>query len=180
MAAKRSARRCCCCHVAPPTPGYRSCEPCRTAQRERQQAKRAERIAAGLCARCGINPAAVGVTQCEPCRDAQRAHHIELWENRILDGVCPQCGKRPPARNRRLCRVCQRADRNRKRVAGPKHDPTAAERIARWKARQRAAGRCIACGQRTGTNPRTGKPYAHCPVHRVIARHTKQLRKRKR
>jgi len=35
--------------------------------------------------------------------------------------------------------------------------------------KRRAAGICLSCSQQTGTNARTGKPYARCSRHRKMA-----------
>ena len=170
MAAPR--KLCWHCKRRHPEPGYKTCQVCRRQVRKRMRRERRERTSQGLCTVCGEQSPEPGKRRCADCARKRREQAIETQENRLLDGVCVQCGKRAPARDRLRCKVCLRKQRERRRGSS---DTSSAERVARWKAKQRAAGRCTTCGELTETNPRTDQPYGQCALHRRKARRSRAL-----
>lgn len=53
-------------------------------------------------------------------------------------------------------------------------------RQADWQKRMREAGRCVNCGQPAAVNPKTGKAYRLCDLHRPADREKSQRKYQRR
>jgi len=125
------------------------------------------------CRRCNSRKTVRGLTSCEPCRVKGLRDARLRRLRRLRRGVCPDCGARPVEPGRAACCVCLEANALRKRIDRPwerYEDPTAGERVAKWRAKQRAHARCTLCGRAvTEINPRTLRPFGMCMPHRMLA-----------
>lgn len=110
----------------------------------------------GMCVLCGKRPAAYGRVTCLACAkrstDASRRRYEELKAK----GICPVCGKVHVPQGQITCDACL------------------SKQYAR-KARQRAEGRCVYCGQELPED-NIGR-YKLCPVCREKSRQRYYRRK---
>ena len=124
LAVPDSVRPCTHCASRPPTPGYRSCKPCRAGVNAHHRRRAAERRlelqeryatnkANGVCTRCSKADAEPGRIHCGPCAEKDRAEHARLRLARKRAAAAsgePRCGKclvRPPEPGKRTCKVCR-------------------------------------------------------------------------
>ena len=60
--------------------------------RQKWEAWKSGKLAAGLCSRCGKRPVIPGKDYCATCAQASRLRRVELYHSRLRKGLCPQCG----------------------------------------------------------------------------------------
>lgn len=60
--------------------------------RQKWEAWKSEKLAAGLCSRCGKRPVVSGKDYCATCARANRLRRVKLYHSRLRKGLCPHCG----------------------------------------------------------------------------------------
>lgn len=166
-----------------------TCARCREEERDRQQARRRAFVDKGLCSRCGVLPREKPRKMCRPCLDVCNDVVVALQTTRRVAGLCPDCGK--PAAVRTVgdgslkqlahCEHHLEMIRERQKTRVGISDPTAAERVQRWKDRQRDKGNCRSCGRPAYYDPAAGVLRSMCRTHLDMASsgRTKKRRRQK-
>jgi len=112
--------------------------------------------AMGICPLCGKRPAAKGRVLCPDCAKRSTAASRRRYEECKAKGICPVCGKVRVPQGRITCDACLSKQYTRK-------------------ARQRAEGRCVYCGQELPED-NIGR-YKLCPICREKSRQRYYRRK---
>lgn len=167
--------------------GFKTCARCRAEDRDRQQARRRAFVDKGLCSRCGVLPREKPRKMCRPCLDVCNDATVALQLTRRAAGLCPDCGRQAAVRVisdgslKQLAHCEHHLDmlRERQKTRVGILDPTAAERVQRWKDRQRAKGNCRSCGRPAHYDPVAGVLRSMCRMHLDMAS-TQRTGKRKR
>ena len=162
--------------------GFARCRHHRIQIRIRAAEREAAYRRARRCYKCG-RPRKPGCTTCKKCLTAFNKHRKRQVRQWKAAGLCTQCGAVPEPRTRpdgtcfvpKECERCLSVSRERtkkmprrKRERIYENDVTRNERVARYKARQRALGNCITCGKPAKLRS-DGEAMSMCEEHTANA-----------